>query len=457
MNRYLWNVRYSMRGIVFSAILLFLASTGAFASSAITVPIELTAGNTTIQHAAVSIDADLNCHALWIDDTGQLLTRGGPYGTFGATRVVKRNATHLVSDPAVAVLASGYAALIWSARRPEYDWDWNLWFTFSPTSDPIQIIGDTVNDRHPSALARGDSLYIAWQRDGPPYRVAYGFATRARPYPPIYFLESFSDSVSNVRLGGAIGPTVWVAWNVHAETGTEIWLAGLRRDVIHSAPVRLRAGWNDRNPHIAADPAGRPHVVWEDSGSIRYTYGVLDTAGRVVSFAPSTLITASGGSHPSIAFMPNGVAHISWFDTVEDAIVAVTLVGGNVVGPVTLVEPRYQPSLETMASGLLATSAGAIIAPFVGVAPTNGAQGIWIAPYAEVSSNAFFASFGAEVDATGAVRLTWSTEAQTVARYRIVRMQRDAEPVFIDLATVGGAGTEFAVIDHPGAGGSYQY
>jgi len=446
-----------MRRIVFSSILLFFASTGVFASSAITVPIELTAGNMTIQQAAFSIDASLRCHALWIDDSEQLLTRGGPYGEFGPTRVVKREAAHLVSDPEVAVLASGHAALIWSARRPEFDWDWNLWFTFSPTSDPIQIIGDAVNDRHPAALARGDSLYIAWQRDGPPYRVAYGFATRARPYPPIYFLESFSDSVSNVTLGGTTGPTIWVAWNVHAETGTEIWLAGLRHDVIHSAPVRLRAGQNDRNPHVAADPTGRPHVVWEDSGAIRYTYGVLDTAGRVVSFAPSTLIASRDGNRPSIAFMPNGVAHISWFDAAENTIVAVNLVGGNVVGPVTLVEPRYQPSLDRMASGLLATSAGAIISPFVGVAPSNGAHGIWVAHYAEVSSNAFFVGFGAEVDATGAVRLTWSAEAENVARYSVVRIQPEAEPVFVDIADANHADAEYIVTDHPEVAGSYRY
>jgi hypothetical protein len=216
-------------------------------------------------------------------------------------------------------------------------------------------------------------------------------------------------------------------------------------------------GQNDRNPHIAADPTGRPHIVWEDSGAIRYSYGVLDIAGRVVSFAPSTLIASSGGSHPSIAFMPNGVAHISWFDTTENTIVAVNLVGGNVVGPVTLVEARYQPSLERMASGLLATSAGTIIAPFVGVAPSNGTQGIWIAPYAEVSSNAFFVSFGAEVDATGAVRLTWSAEAENVARYNVIRTHNDAEPVSIDLADTDGVESEYSVTDYPEESGSYRY
>ncbi len=436
-------------------------------NDSVTIPVDLATSDGNVAGAAVVADDTSGYHAIWVDADGDLMYRGGRLGLMAPPRVlVQARQSSSARDVAAVATSTGGPAIAWSRRISAGDDAWDIFYRLSPSSVTKQLMGDAFPDTNPALAAQGDSLFLVWERHDVRYEIDYAVIV-GNTVPPRQSLSFHDAPATRPRIVAGIDGLIWVVWTVHASAGAETWVAALDGDGVRVAPRVIRSGADDRRPSITVSPAGRPHIVWqhgEPAGAIEYSYGLLDS-GALWGFAPVVTLANQPATNPSVAFIGDGVPRVTWTDAASGALRLVSVVGNDVIGPLVLAPVQFEPDQSTVSSAFSATPTGALISPFVGRSPSTGKSGVWVAFFGEAPTASLFGYFAADVEAPGAVKLTWGrTGAVAVDRFRLSRLRSGADTrSAVTIATVWAgwnASSEgrFAIVDYSSvAGGVFDY
>jgi len=410
-----------------------------------------------------------NLHIAWLANN-EIHYRSGRLSLLSRDMVINQG-TQANADPVLALSRTGKLAIAWSEEKTPnggiVPGEWNLRYTSDPYIAPRWLTEDNgiarlFPDRHPTMVARNDTVLIIWER-GTPSQIVYTILTPLVPFPPIRGLTDYPYPA--VRPIAAEGPSgeFWAVWTAETPAGGDIWATKITADGF-APPTAVRVGGgDDRFPALAVDREGRPHIVWQEGatgGPIRYVYGLLGGG-----FSPLITLTSSGRvtQHPQIIFMEDGVPRVAWQNVANGAIEMTMVFGTEPLAPVTIIGEAYQPRQRDIWPVMVTSPFNKVLTSFIATDPINGIPNVWINIGIEGVSGGMLSRLTAEPVRSNFVRLRWRFAApELVSRFEVCRIRADEHAIgpstnVASIPVSAGQGPEFDVLDHVREAGSYVY
>ena len=330
-------------------------------------------------------------------------------------------------------------------------------------------LGKVINAR-PRIALQGDTVGVAWERDGGVDLQCRVFTSHLSIPPPV---DIASSSVPALRLRFAAAHPEGGFLLIHVDS-----LAASRFDLISTRVIAGAMASQEcvyhargRIDHVdcTSDSGGRLHLVWDES--IGGESVVWYTSGRESGgFNPVSRVSPEGisATAPGVAMWGEETVCVSWQDMTNQRVCLSRDAGGGFALTDLLIGADQQPDQRTVERPLWTVSEDeddylvpAYMAPITG----SGIVNVQVGWKRMETNNAVAFDVPEPVVASGAVSLVWRTlTLDAVTLFRITRTAADAPDASAhEVGTVfvpGGQacpGQEFRITDRPEPGTRQTY
>ena len=423
--------------------------------------------DTPIESCLIRVDDGNTLHILWqtegelyftvgtVDNTGRVIHMTDNYGD--------------VTDPAMAVTSDGINHFAWAApKSSKATWDLLYVRNEFDAAQWITSDGSTNLDRSPGIAAQGDTVCIAWERNGGADVVFTSF-TNHHQVPAPTVIASSQESALRMRLveehpeGGFA-----VYWaDTAGVSGDDLYLTTVRNGAVVSSECVRRSPGRISDLDMAPDDDGRMHLVWQedigDSSIIMYASGRLGGG-----FNPVSVICSSGTAH-SPGVMPWGghSVYITWQNRETGEVMLSTY--SPYSPPVTelLLASHVQADQSHLRRRLrvVADPDGDYLMPIF-LSPVGGVRNVSVAHKVLETNNPVMMRVAEPELLAGAVKLSWNVLTDGIAVANgitdfIITRRNDCETEQIAVLPVrpaeSASGTPYTVIDRPTSPATYTY
>jgi hypothetical protein len=299
------------------------------------VPTNISSNSDSSVTPQVAGDAAGNIYVAWEDDTASnsnILFRCSTDGglTFlppiNLPPINLSNSTGYSFSPRIAVDAGGGINVVWVDTTPGYRAvifrrSVNCGATFSAPNNLSNgtAPADSVNPE--IAVDAGGNISVVWENDNITFGVfcahsadgGASFSTPVNLATEANLLTNYTGSF-NPQLALDVSGNLYVAWEDHFNSQSDIFFSSISNQGAFSAPTNLSNSGSSSGAQLAVDTSGNVNVVWVDGTSKTSNILFRRSADKGASFSsPKNISNTLGSStNPQISADASGNVYAVW-------------------------------------------------------------------------------------------------------------------------------------------------